>query len=252
MAADQKMEEAWKFPDGSRENLVRGNDFRSCRNLGAPVTQPARPRPFVGQDGKRRWQLRSKGLICGVPKKKSTSGATPNSRRSVGEPEVFAQVLRDDGVIPNNQLPLLIYFKAVSLQPGAEAESVERVIVSHGWGGMWRNGIFTFHHYHSTAHEVLVVFRGHAEVRLGGDAGVTQKIKAGDVVIIPAGVAHKNLSASDDFGIVGAYPRGQSWDLCYGKRAERPRADRHIAEVPLPATDPIFGASGPLLRYWPR
>ena len=252
MAADQKMEEAWKFPDGSRENLVRGNDFRSCRNLGARVTQPARPRPFVGQGGKRQWQLCPGWLICGVPRKKSNSDASPDSPQSLGEPEVFAQVLRDDGVIPNNQLPLLIYFKAVPLKPDAEAESVERVIGSHGWGGMWRNGIFTFHHYHSTAHEVLVVFRGHAEVQLGGDQGVTQKINAGDVVIIPAGVAHKNLGASDDFGIVGAYPRGQSWDLCYGKRAERPRADRNIAGVPLPSTDPIFGASGPMLRHWQR
>jgi uncharacterized protein YjlB len=87
-------------------------------------------------------------------------------------------------------------------------------------------------------------------VQLGGDNGVLISIGAGDVIIIPAGVAHKNMGSSDDFGVVGAYPAGQNWDMNYGKGHERPQADKNIARVPLPEKDPVFGAGGPLGQHW--
>ena len=87
-------------------------------------------------------------------------------------------------------------------------------------------------------------------MQFGGPSGITQKLHGGDVVIIPAGVAHKNLGASGDFGVTGAYPSGQRWDMCYGKPGERPRVDENIARVPLPETDPVYGADGPLLARW--
>ncbi len=74
---------------------------------------------------------------------------------------------------------------------------------------MWRNGIYGFHHYHSTAHEVLGVYAGWTDVQFGGQAGIGVRLEKNDVVLIPAGVAHKNLAQSTGFGIVGAYPRGQ-------------------------------------------
>jgi len=74
----------------------------------------------------------------------------------------------------------------------------------------------------------------------------------GDVLVIPAGVAHKNLGASADLGVVGAYPRGQSPDMNDGHDGERPRADQNIAQVPLPAADPVFGVDGPLMRQWTK
>ena len=83
----------------------------------------------------------------------------------------------------------------------------------NGWGGSWRDGIYPFPHYHSTAHEVLGICRGEAKVRFGGDTGIVLAVRAGDVVVIPAGVGHQNLGASADLLVVGAYPRGQSWDL---------------------------------------
>lgn len=104
--------------------------------------------------------------------------------------------------------------------------------------------------YHSTAHEVLVVLSGSVEVQLGGPTGVTTRLNSGDAVIIPAGVAHKNLHASADFEVLGAYPDGQKWDLQYGAPGERPKADENIARVPLPAEDPFFGPDGPLLKHW--
>jgi uncharacterized protein YjlB len=163
---------------------------------------------------------------------------------------VRAHVLADDGTIPNSRLPLLVYLQAVDLGGVDPAGAVETTLQAHGWGGGWRNGIFPYHHYHSTAHEVLVVYGGSARVQFGGEAGIVASVAAGDVVVIPAGVGHKNLGATADFGVIGAYPRGQTWDICYGRTGERPRADKNIARVPLPSADPVFGRGGPLLAHW--
>ncbi len=110
--------------------------------------------------------------------------------------------------------------------------------------------MFTFHHYHSTAHEVLGVARGSARVMFGGPSGEAFDVEAGDVVVIPAGVGHCRLSSSGDFLVVGAYPPGQSWDLLRGDPGERPQADQNIARVPMPRTDPVEGEGGALVRLW--
>jgi|SRR5579862_2232596 len=163
----------------------------------------------------------------------------------------IVHVLPDTGTIPNNaNCPLLIYRGALTLSQDDPAATSERVLRSNQWGGTWRNGIYPFHHYHSTAHEVLICYRGTARVQLGGEPGVTETINLGDVILIPAGTGHKRLHASDDFAVVGGYPRGQDWDMCYGKPGERPRTDHNIARVPLPQADPIYGQDGPLLKHW--
>jgi uncharacterized protein YjlB len=97
---------------------------------------------------------------------------------------------------------------------------------------------------------VLVVYAGEATVQLGGESGISRTIQTGDVLILPAGTGHKKLKSSRDFAVVGAYPKGQDWDMCYGKKGERPNSDRNIERVPLPETDPIYGADGPLTNYW--
>jgi uncharacterized protein YjlB len=164
---------------------------------------------------------------------------------------VRTYLLKEAGNIPNNDtLPLLVYAGAIQLPDKDPASTCEAVFGGNGWGGMWRNGIFGFHHYHSTAHEVLGVYRGTARVQFGGENGVLVTVGAGDVIIIPAGVAHKNTGSSHDFGVVGAYPAGQNWDMNYGKANERPQADRNISQAPLPQKDPVFGADGPLKQYW--
>ena len=68
--------------------------------------------------------------------------------------------------------------------------------------------------------------------------------------MISAGVGHKNLGSSSDFHVVGAYPPRQNVDMNYGKPGERPRVDENIARVALPAVDPVFGKTGPLLDHW--
>ncbi|HKJ70209.1 MAG TPA: cupin domain-containing protein, partial [Gammaproteobacteria bacterium] len=112
-----------------------------------------------------------------------------------------------------------------------------------------RFGVFGFHHYHATAHEALGVFQGRARLQLGGPEGMEVEAAAGDVLVLPAGVAHKCL-ASEDFVAVGAYPAGQDPDMNRGDAGERPAADERIAAVPLPPADPVAGADGPLRQRW--
>lgn len=157
----------------------------------------------------------------------------------------------DDGHIPNNpDLTLLLYPQAL----GASERSASRckeLLAANGWGGAWANGVFPYHHYHSTSHEVLCVVRGSAGVSFGGPDGETVEVEAGDAVVIPAGVGHCNAGSSGDFLVVGAYPRGQeSYDLRTGEAGERPKVLENIKAVPLPEADPLFGEDGPLTRRW--
>jgi uncharacterized protein YjlB len=157
----------------------------------------------------------------------------------------------DDGHVPNNpSLPLIVYRAALQTGPRCAAEC-ERLFAENGWGAAWRNGIYVHHHYHSTAHEVLGIAAGSVRVLLGGESGKTVELRAGDVVVIPAGVAHKNEGASPDLVVVGAYPDGKSPDMCGPAAQHRERALRNIPEVPLPSLDPVFGKPGPLAKRWP-
>src|SRR5687767_7495390 len=93
------------------------------------------------------------------------------------------QTLTDDGVFPNNaQLPLIVYREAVTLPDEDPAAGFEALFAANHWPPAWRYGVFGYHHYHSTAHEVLGIFRGHATVQFGGDEGVVLSVRKGDVV----------------------------------------------------------------------
>ena len=166
-------------------------------------------------------------------------------------PQYRSFVFEDDGTFPNNAgLPLIVLPRAFAAVPAVDPAAIETVFADNGWDSAWRNGLYGFHHYHSTAHEALGVYAGWVKAKLGGPGGQTLTARAGDVLIIPAGVSHKNLDQSPDFRVVGAYPRGQTWDMMYGKDGERPGADTAIRNVPLPAADPVFGKSGPLMQLW--
>ena len=157
----------------------------------------------------------------------------------------------DAGDIPNNpRLPLLIFKAAIQGSGEALAAAFEDLYARNDWRAAWRYGVYPFPHYHSTAHEVLGVYRGDAMIRLGHTVGISAHVEAGDVIVIPAGVGHQNLGASPDFHVVGGYPAGQQPDLLRGNPGERPAADDRIVAVPLPGKDPIRGASGPLAGLW--
>ena len=168
----------------------------------------------------------------------------------VNQFKVEAIQIQPNGNIPNSELPLLVYRRAVRLQSDDPASVFEKLFAANGWTDSWRNGIYDYHHYHSTAHEVLGVYQGNATVNFGGEGGPITKVWPGDVIIIPAGVSHKNLGASSDFGVVGAYPDGQKVDMHYGHPEERSKADANIANLPMPQEDPVQGRGGSLEHYW--
>jgi uncharacterized protein YjlB len=159
-------------------------------------------------------------------------------------------VFADDGDIPNSRLPLILYAGAIDPGAGDPARAFEDLFGSNGWGHGWRNGIFPFHHYHSTAHEVLGIAAGTAHVRFGGEGGATVAVNAGDAVLIPAGVGHKRLSGSPDLLVIGAYPMGQRADLMREGAEDKAGIRRRIAAVPLPKADPVMGAGGAMLECW--
>ena len=112
------------------------------------------------------------------------------------------------------------------------------------------DGIYPFHHFHSTSHEVLGIVGGSASVILGGPSGRRFEVSSGDVLVLPAGTGHYNVGATADLVVVGAYPNGMWCDLRRGDPAERDEVLANIAAVPLPDTDPVGGADGPLRELW--
>jgi uncharacterized protein YjlB len=157
----------------------------------------------------------------------------------------------DDGQTPNNPLLPFVFMHGVAVgQVMDPADWFERQFSMHGWGACWRWGVYRYHHFHSTNHEVLGVSRGSATLQLGGERGGVFEVRVGDVIVIPAGVGHKCMEASDDFEVVGAYPRGEEPDLIRSGEGDLDAARLRISHVPLPEQDPVHGLGGPLFDYW--
>jgi len=157
---------------------------------------------------------------------------------------------KDDGIIPNNTLPLLLYKNAFALKGNEAGDWLEELFATNNWTNSWRWGIYPFHHYHSNTHEVLGVLSGNAVLHLGGEQGIKKQVQSGDVLIIPAGVGHKCLSFSSNFVVLGAYPEGIKPDLIKEEKSARPEADRNINAVSLPEKDPLMGVHGGLTQIW--
>jgi uncharacterized protein YjlB len=164
--------------------------------------------------------------------------------------ELEKYFLGGDDTFPNSRLPVLHYKGILKLPLILAASSIVKLFEKNRWRNCWKNGIYEYHHYHSITHEALGIYKGDTELRLGGNNGITIRIAKGDVVIIPAGVAHKNEGVGSSAKCVGAYPDGMDYDIKYGKAGERPQADENISKVPMPAADPIFGPGGDLHKYW--
>ena len=176
----------------------------------------------------------------------------PQAAHKTEPVEPVAKRFADDGSVPNNpSLPFLVYRRCIDVSGQKDpAALVERIFAQNGWGDAWRNGVYSFTHFHSMIHEVLGVAAGRARVRFGGKAGEELEIEAGDVAVLPAGTGHQRISASRDFLIVGAYPARGTYDLCRATPAEHDRAKTLIPKVPLPDADPIYGKNGPLPGLW--
>jgi uncharacterized protein YjlB len=169
------------------------------------------------------------------------------------EPEAYT--FRDDGETPNNpSFPFLIYRQAVDLDGAHDPATVfEELFAKNDWGKSWRNSIYDFLHFHTHTHEVLGIARGSARVQFGGTHGPILEVKAGDVIVHPAGTGHERIGPPDNLLVVGAYPLGAG-----GGTYDEPEPDdispedarRAIASVPAPQKDPVFGRHGPLVRLW--
>ena len=69
----------------------------------------------------------------------------------IGEPDIFQ--LDRNGWVPNNQrLAVLIYHNVIDSKGEDAAEALESMFRRNDWPPQWRNGVYPFHHYHTTAH----------------------------------------------------------------------------------------------------
>lgn len=153
-----------------------------------------------------------------------------------------------EGVPNNPRLPVLVYEAAFPPETADLASAMEHCFAENGWPPQWRNGIYDFHHYHSRGHEVLGIAAGSADIVVGGHQGRRVALKAGDVLLLPAGTGHCRTDSSGDFLVIGAYPPGQDADIL--RNPPTPALREAIARLPFPPVDPVRGRDGPLNKHW--
>ncbi len=154
------------------------------------------------------------------------------------------------GGVPNNPLPLIIWPRVVPEDQQDIAAWFEKTFAQNGWPPAWRYPIFPYTHYHPNTHELLGVAAGWAEVLFGGDSGRMVTLRAGHAVLIPAGVGHKQIHASDDFIAVGAYPEGMSPETRRDEPDRLRQSLEQVKQVPLPTRDPFTGNEGAMTEIW--
>ncbi|MEW9583230.1 cupin [Paraburkholderia sp. DGU8] len=165
--------------------------------------------------------------------------------------EFEAFLLEPRDWVPNNRkLPVVIYRRALTPKSGDLAAAFEILFKRNTWPAQWRNGIFDYHHFHATAHEVLGVSGGSAQVIVGGPGGKVVTISAGDALLLPAGTGHCLQSFERQFQVVAGYPEGQQWDI--RREALSPQELQAMNALPFPALDPIDGKHGPVVEQWLR
>lgn len=175
-------------------------------------------------------------------------------RWSMAEPrEVAMEILhisKPQGGVPNSPLPVIIYHHVIAPNAVDNADYLEHLFSANGWPPQWRYGMYDYTHFHSNTPEALGVFSGSAKVQLGGEKGSIIDISVGDVLLLPAGVGHKQISADENFMMVGAYPPNVSADLCRDEVSKLQARIKTVAKVPLPETDPVTGHSEGSVILW--
>ena len=161
---------------------------------------------------------------------------------------------KENQPFPNNSLPVLYYPEAAKELMNSEdtGEKVQSFLEKNGYSNGWVGGIFTYHHFHSNTHEVLVCISGTADVQLGGPNSEVYPLKQGDVLLLPAGVAHKLLEATDDFQVVGAYPEGKEPDTQKGNTKNYEEMKVKISQLGIPKYDPVEKTQGGVFDFWDK
>uniref|UniRef100_A0A7S1BIQ6 Cupin type-2 domain-containing protein n=1 Tax=Corethron hystrix TaxID=216773 RepID=A0A7S1BIQ6_9STRA len=119
--------------------------------------------------------------------------------------EAYRLFMKSDGTFPNNPNHPLLIFRGTSNFTGKEDEG-RRALQKAGWTAPWKWIVFPYHHYHSSAWEILMCVRGSGLLQLGGEAGPEISVEVGDIILIPPGFVHKQLSSFGGFSILGSYP----------------------------------------------
>lgn len=162
---------------------------------------------------------------------------------SCTDPLIKEFYIKGNNQFPNSAFPVLLYKRVLKLPTLFAASHVEKLFQANGWNNLRRSGIAPRHHYHSNTHEAIACVKGGTLLLLGGENGKHIHFEKGDVIIIPAGVPHKNLAKENDVFCVIGYPGEIPFDVNYGEDGERPAADRNILNVEIPHTDPVYGTT---------
>ncbi|PKY01820.1 hypothetical protein P168DRAFT_292877 [Aspergillus campestris IBT 28561] len=177
--------------------------------------------------------------------------STPQARV---QPETY--YLQKGTFVPNNRLPALVY-RGVLPRP-LSRESTKALCERNHWERRGEWGAIWEAHFHPNTHECYGVLQGQSILVLGRErhaestGGVEVDVRAGDVVVVPAGVSHRSLSATDDYRYMGVYPEQcPRWrnDFCKGTEA-MDKLEEDIRKVIIPDHDPVYGLDGPLVVLW--
>ena len=161
---------------------------------------------------------------------------------------VEAFMSKPEGRIPNSRFPLLVHRAAIA---GGGVEAVKERFRQNGWGNNWQYpGVYEYAHFHSTSHECLGCAAGWMEIHLSVEGWKKLRIKAGDVIVMPAGVSHEMVGHSSDVMMCGGYAGGRDWDNiqeAYLTPELYRAACKRIMMLPVPDKDP---ATGLTLHQW--
>ena len=171
---------------------------------------------------------------------------------SIKDLKVLKYQIPAHGLIPNTSIqnkPLLIYKSA--FPSSTNASQIESHLSAVGVvAPQWRYTMYNFDHFHSTSHEVLGIASGKAKLSFGHKENsnrVEEILQKGDVIVMPAGVSHRLLEDLEGgFSMVGSYPVGANWDMCYGKSGEEKKVEG-IRNLGWFKRDPVYGEEGPVL-----
>ena len=159
----------------------------------------------------------------------------------------------------NQQPPLLPSILSVVLYEDVFCPSLDDLTSSFAelfstnqWQNIWVDGVFSYDHYHVKAYEVLGCARGWIKLQLGGEGGKEILMRKNQAVLLPKGISHKRLTASEDLIIVGAYPQGEHPDLNTVEQKNYEKHRSYFKEAPLPSTDPITATKNPSINTWEK